>query len=83
MVERQRYWFRRKRFGWGWGLPVRWQGWLAMALFIGALALAKHFFFTPDRPMLFSIAVIACIAAFAAVCWLKGEPPKWSWGGDD
>ena len=22
-----RNWFRAKRYGWGWGLPITWQGW--------------------------------------------------------
>jgi hypothetical protein len=27
------YWFAVKRYGWGWGMPVRWQGWAALALY--------------------------------------------------
>jgi hypothetical protein len=26
-----RYWFPAKRYGWGWGLPVTWQGWAVLA----------------------------------------------------
>ena len=22
------YWFPTRKYGWGWGLPTRWQGWL-------------------------------------------------------
>jgi hypothetical protein len=26
MSEEKKYWFRTKRYGWGWGLPITWQG---------------------------------------------------------
>jgi hypothetical protein len=31
-----RYWFPAKRYGWGWGFPITWQGW---AIFVGFLVL--------------------------------------------
>jgi len=33
-TDRSRYWFPAKRYGWGWGLPARWQGWLVIALYV-------------------------------------------------
>jgi hypothetical protein len=27
-----------KRYGWGWGLPAAWQGWVALAVFLGLVA---------------------------------------------
>ncbi len=32
MSDRPAFWFPVKRYGWGWGLPVRWQGWVVFAL---------------------------------------------------
>ena len=29
-----KYWFPAKRYGWGWGLPGTWQGWLVVAAFV-------------------------------------------------
>ncbi|HTS17465.1 MAG TPA: hypothetical protein VMP11_07825 [Verrucomicrobiae bacterium] len=26
----KRVWFRAKRYGWGWGLPCAWQGWVVL-----------------------------------------------------
>jgi hypothetical protein len=34
MEEEQKYWFPAKRYGWGWGLPITWQGWLTLVVFI-------------------------------------------------
>lgn len=27
------YWFPAKRYGWGWGFPSRWQGWMVLAIY--------------------------------------------------
>ena len=40
------YWFAAKTFGWGWTLPVAWQGWLVVvvyaALIIGSLIVSAQ-----------------------------------------
>ena len=72
------YWFPRKRYGYGWGLPTCWQGWvviLAYGLSIWALS-----YFFQQQPTLLIISAIAASAALIWVCYRKGEPPKWSWG---
>ena len=37
MSAETRYWFRAKRYGWGWGLPCSWQGWVFFLIWLGAL----------------------------------------------
>jgi hypothetical protein len=77
-----RYWFPAKRHGWGWGLPVRWQGWLVLAIFL-VLVVADAFLFPPRTHMAaYVTSIVILCAALTAVCWLKGEPPRWRWGGD-
>jgi hypothetical protein len=39
MDHDNRYWFPAKRYGWGWGPPTMWQGWVVTALWFGALFL--------------------------------------------
>jgi hypothetical protein len=77
------YWFRAKRYGWGWGLPLTWQGWAALAAFVASVV-ADGWVFPPRRAL---PAFIGCVAGstllLVAVCWLKGEPPRWRWGDDD
>jgi len=74
------YWFPAKRYGWGWGLPGTWQGWLVMAAFV-ALLVAGIFLFPPRAALgLFLIYVIVLGALLTGVCWLKGEPLRWRWG---
>lgn len=76
------YWFPAKRYGWGWGPPSKWQGWLAMFVFIG-LILTGVYRFPPNENMPAFLAVVIFGAlGFIAVCWWKGEPPRWRSGKD-
>jgi hypothetical protein len=81
--ENRDYWFPAKRFGWGWGPPNRWQGWVVLAGYIAALSLLSLVLTRPENEILFGIGVFVLTALLIAVCWKKGEPPRWRWGGDD
>ncbi len=77
-----RYWFRAKRYGWGW-TPCTWQGWAILAAFVALLA-ANALAFPPRRALPAYIAgVVGLTVLLVAFCWLKGEPPRWRWGDDD
>jgi hypothetical protein len=76
-----RYWFPAKRYGWGWGLPITWQGWAIFVAFlvlvaVGAAVIPKH-----SLAGFFAYAVLLSVL-FAGVCWWKGEPPRWRWGSE-
>ena len=77
------YWFRAKRYGWGWGLPRTWQGWLVLAAFL-ALVVAGKFLILPRKAMAAYMVYLGVLGALLlGVCWLKGEPLRWRWGDDD
>ena len=74
-----KYCFPAKRVGWGWGMPVTWQGWLVLLLFF-ALLIAGGLLLLPARGELVFLGYTALLVALlACVCWLKGEPPRWRW----
>ncbi len=78
--EHRKYWFAAKRYGYGWGLPLCWQGWVVYALFLGGLV-ADSLIFSPARRMgRFQLGVLLLAAALVAVCLRKGEPARWRWG---
>ncbi len=80
MAEPGQYWFPAKRYGWGWGLPIAWQGWVVFAIFL-ALLVAGALLFPPARGVFsFLVYTGAVTAVFGAVCYAKGEPPSWRWG---
>jgi hypothetical protein len=74
-------WFPAKRYGWGWGLPVTWQGWAVMAAYFVVLLIGV-FGIDPERQLpLFMAWMLGWSAVLVAVCWWKGERPRWRWGG--
>jgi lipoprotein signal peptidase len=83
MLEEKKYWFPAKRYGWGWGRPTAWQGWLvyftyfALMLYGVAVMRTHH---TRDERIHSLIFVGALSAALVLICWLKGERPRWRWG---
>jgi hypothetical protein len=32
-----RYWFPAKRYGWGWGSPATWQGWVVLLAWLATV----------------------------------------------
>jgi len=77
------YWFKRKLYGWGW-VPVKWQGWLVIAAFIGFL-LWNGFSLGPAEPTAaeiksFLLRVFAAVALMLLICYKTGEKPRWQWG---
>ena len=83
MQTERKYWFPAKRFGWGWGIPRSWPGWLVLAVFVGLLSVGS-FLFPPGTELGPYIAYVAVLCGLLiGVCWLKGEPPRWRWGNDE
>lgn len=79
-MDDKKYWFTRKRYGWAWGLPCAWQGWVVYAVALVLLP-AGPFLFSPiQRPVAFQLYTWAMILLLVLVCWLKGALPGWRWG---
>jgi hypothetical protein len=74
------YWFAAKRYGWGWDLPRTWQGWLVYAVYVCVLVLPAMA--TDGNLVVLTLAIAVATPVLFAVCWAKGEPPSWRWGGD-
>ena len=80
-MESKNYWFPTRSYGWGWGLPRAWQGWLVLATYAAAIALICVQVPPDAEPDRFALYVVAISLILVAICWLKGEPPRWRWGG--
>ena len=81
LQERSPYWFPAKRYGWGWGPPQTWQGWVVFivwfaAIFGGQYLLARR----RASPVAHVIFVIVMLIPLLLICYWKGEPPRWRWG---
>jgi hypothetical protein len=82
MPAKAPYWFRAKRYGWGWGLPSSWQGWLVFAYYFALLGLGFALFPPAHQTAEFIAYVVGLTVLLMVVCWVKGEPPRWRWGDD-
>lgn len=81
--QQQPYWFPAKRYGWGWGLPNRWQGWVVVAVYAALVLTAVYSLHPEQEPLRFFLGLAIPTLALVTVCWLKGEPPRWRWGDED
>jgi hypothetical protein len=68
MSADNRYWFRAKRYGLGWGLPCSWQGWAFFVVWLGALLLAAVNLM-PRRPLLFTLILAFMTLLLVLVCY--------------
>lgn len=79
-----RYWFKRKLFGWGW-TPATWQGWLVLVLYVVILlTIARKIdaesHSGSDALIGILIPFILLTAILLAITYATGERPKWQWG---
>ena len=83
MSERPPFWFAAKRYGYGWGLPVRWEGWLVFVAYLALLYAGIHYIFGPTSKLGLGIYIGVLTAALVAIVFIKGERPlRWRWGKD-
>ena len=81
MSDRPLFWFPAKRYGWGWGLPVRWQGWVVFAVYAVFLYGGIYYLKEQAAPLPLLIYVTALTAVLIAIMAAKGErPARWRWG---
>jgi len=74
-------WFPAKKYGYGWGLPRCWQGWVVLGTYIALLALGGVAFIGTKRAPYFVLWLTFLSVALIAICTWKGEPLRWRWRG--
>ena len=75
-------WFAPKRYGYGSGLPLSWQGWVLMLAYTAAvIALAWQL---QHRPLELAAAVIPLTMGLMVICAKTTRGGwRWRWGTDD
>ncbi len=81
-LPKDKAWFSAKRYGWGWGLPMKWPGWVTMVLYLVAMTVGAIWLPTVHIWLFIGLCVIAS-GVLITICWWKGEPTKWRWGDED
>ena len=75
-------WFAAKRYGIGAGLPIAWQGWAVLGVFLAVLAIAAWLSGKGDQRGL-AIVIPAIIALFVVTAWTTRGGWRWRWGDPD
>jgi hypothetical protein len=73
----KQYWFpvRPASRGWGWGLPLVWQGWAVYAVFFAALVGGLTLLAPYGQLVTIAWGFIVAALFLATVAW-KGEPQR-------
>lgn len=75
------YWFPARRYGWGWGPPVTWQGWVVIAIWFAILAVGLIVLLSRRETLPWSLLYVVLMSVvLTLICYWKGEPPSWRWG---
>lgn len=75
-------WFAPKRFGYGAGLPISWQGWVLTIGFVGVMIALGLLF--RSEPVRLAAAIAPFLVAFLAICAKTTRGGwRWRWGEED
>jgi hypothetical protein len=76
-------WFRAKKFGYGAGLPFKWQGWAILAFYVLAMTglglLADN---NTAMPTIATVALMLCVTGIFVAIVRKRTEGGWKWRGD-
>lgn len=76
-------WFPAKKYGVGWGLPITWQGWLILAIYMALVTIGTVVLVIAGNPV-WTVPFILYISLLSGVlifiCYKKGEKIKFRWG---
>ncbi len=77
-LPKETAWFAAKKYGWGWGLPMRWQGWVVSVFFTAAILAGMPL--AKKSPGIYIVYCLALGGVLIGICYWKGEKPEWRWG---
>ena len=75
-------WFRAKRFGYGAGLPFKWQGWVVFGLYVVAM-MGLGLLADNDKaiPTIVTVALMLVVTGIFLVIVRKRTEGGWKWRG--
>jgi len=82
MTDDRPHWFAPKRYGYGSGLPIAWQGWAVGATYL-TLVLIAVFVLQASVLAMLSIIVSATVILLLVSARTTRGGWRWRWGEDD
>jgi hypothetical protein len=82
MMDDRTEWFAPKRYGYGTGWPIAWQGWAVLAAFTTVIAVTS--LLLKDRPGLQATIIFPAVAILLSVLARTTRGGwRWRWGERD
>ena len=78
----EKAWFEPMRYGYGAGLPITWQGWLASIVFLLTIILSSWFILIPDPLFWLGIQIAACTTFILLLSRTTRGGWRWRWGDE-
>ena len=75
-------WFAQKRYGYGAGLPIAWQGWAVLGVYMAVVGLTV-WLLEPWPPAIFAILVTATFLLVLVSARTTRGGWRWRWGRRD
>jgi len=75
-MESKKYWFAQKRYGYGAGLPIAWQGWAVLAAYVLAIGVAT---LLVERHSLAAIGTLIPATLVLLIVCAKTTRGGWRW----
>ena len=73
-TQNQQIWFPAKKHGFGWGIPVAWQGWVVLLVYAFLMIIGAVFLTRPSVPVAYFIGYTVLLSVILIfICWMKGE----------
>jgi len=69
MSDMPKYWFPAKRYGWGWGLPSTWQGWIVLVGYLFLMMTGITIIGPKFNTINYVIYTAVLTAIFIIICW--------------
>ena len=76
--QRSKAWFAPKRYGYGSGLPIAWQGWLVLAIYVAIIALSAY----ELTVFAYLTVMLLASAGLIAIC-ARTTKGGWRWRNGD
>ena len=80
MASNDGAWFRQKKFGYGAGWPIAWQGWAVLGIYVVIAMLAGLMWETQDKVYRIAAAILFVLATLALILVSRAKTRGgWRW----
>lgn len=81
-------WFSKRKYGFGWGLPATWQGWITIIIWVSLVIFSTKLLPSNKQapvgetlPWFGVLGVLTLL--LITVCYITSGKPEWHWGNDE